>query len=323
MSEQYNEILILSHKYCFICQRPAKYTKLHEVSEATIAQAYLKHNLIIKSKSRCCGKHLDSDSNIKEDQYSFIPTKPCSAIKNFSSIIQAIVREVSTVPNTNPYIFQNFNDTDTLDEELCIKITGWTKAEFIRFCEMITSINDSKNRTKEQLVALYRYWLRKGALQQSIAYMFGENTTQQQISHYLEQIRRAIYKDFVPHFLGCHFGRDFFTRHNSKMFDELHSLHDTDLSIVVDGTYTRCEKSADNQFQYNSYSDQKKDSLIKPFLVCTADGYIIDCYGPFQANFNDAKIFEYILNSDNELLEHLQSSKTLVFMDRGNIEIKK
>ena len=57
--------------------------------------------------------------------------------------------------------------------------------------------------------------------------------------------------------------------------------------------------------------------LIKPFLICCADGYIIDCYGPFQANYNDAKIFEYILKTDEELLKLLVPNKTYSFLDRG------
>ncbi|RNA34715.1 transposable element tcb1 transposase [Brachionus plicatilis] len=39
---------------------------------------------------------------------------------------------------------------------------------------------------------------------------------------------------------------------------------------------------------------QKKDSLVKPFLICCADGWIIDCYGPIKANKNDASILDYI-----------------------------
>jgi hypothetical protein len=53
-------------------------------------------------------------------------------------------------------------------------------------------------------------------------------------------------------------------------------------------------------------------------MVCCANGYIIDCYGPFAANKNDAKIFEYILSRDNDLQRILESQKTSVFLDRGN-----
>jgi hypothetical protein len=50
-----------------------------------------------------------------------------------------------------------------------------------------------------------------------------------------------------------------------------------------------------------AYSGQKKDSLFKPFNICCADGYIIDCYGPFAANDNDSKILNYIIETDEEL----------------------
>jgi hypothetical protein len=60
------------------------------------------------------------------------------------------------------------------------------------------------------------------------------------------------------------------------------------------------------------------DLLVKPFIITCADGYFIDCYGPFQANQNDASIFEYILESDRDLLSILEPNKTVLFLDRGN-----
>ena len=101
------------------------------------------------------------------------------------------------------------------------------------------------------------------------------------------------------------------------MTTKLHVLDNDNLAIFVDATYCRLEKSANNQFQYNCWSGQKLDLLIKPFIVCCANGYIIDCYGPFKANQNDATIFKYILETDKDLLELLQKKKTTVFMDRG------
>ena len=60
------------------------------------------------------------------------------------------------------------------------------------------------------------------------------------------------------------------------------------------------------------------DLLIKQFITCCADGYIIDCYGPFMANQNDATIFKYILETDKDLMDLLTKEETVVFMDRGN-----
>ena len=163
---------------------------------------------------------------------------------------------------------------------------------------------------------MYRFWLRKGIDQKSLSF-FKKNTTQQQISHYLNQIRIAINKDFVPLFLGANKERQFFLNHNDLSTKTLHQLDEDDLAIVVDATYNRLEKSANNQFQYKCWSQQKMDLLIKPFIVCCADGYLIDCYGPFQANQNDAKIFDYILEIDQDLRNILLPKKTCVFLDRG------
>ena len=148
--------------------------------------------------------------------------------------------------------------------------------------------------------------------------MLKSNTTQQQISHYLSQIREAINRDFVPLFLGANKGKQFFLQHNTESVKILHELQNDELAIIVDGTYTRLEKSSNNDFQYVSYSMHKSQNLIKPFIICCADGYFLECYGPFQANLNDAQIFNYILETDKDLEELLTpKEKIIMFLDRG------
>ncbi len=167
------------------------------------------------------------------------------------------------------------------------------------------------------MVAIYRYWLKKGIDQTSLA-LLRSNSSQQQISEYLRTIRIAINKDFVPFFLGAgNRDRHFFIQHNHATVIELHKMAKDELAIFADATYCRIEKSADNQFQSETYSKQKLDLLIKPFIICCADGYFIDIYGPYPARCNDAVIFEHVLNSDNSLRDLLQKNKTLCFLDRG------
>ena len=101
------------------------------------------------------------------------------------------------------------------------------------------------------------------------------------------------------------------------MTHKLHDLLTDHLVIVADGTYCKIEKSKNNDFQYKTYSKQKCASLIKPFLICCADGYIIDCYGPFPANKNDSSILNYILKTDPDLEKLLIPNKTLILLDRG------
>ena len=169
-------------------------------------------------------------------------------------------------------IFDKFKDVASLDEDICKQITGWKKQDFIRFSDLIINIRDTAGRTKEQLVAIYRYWLMKG-LDQSTLSLLKCNSTQSQMSHYLAQIRTAMETYIVPQLLGAQKGKEFFLRHNTESVRILHSFTDEKLAIIADGTYTRLEKSSNNEFQYVSYSLQKFDHLIKPFILCCADGY--------------------------------------------------
>jgi hypothetical protein len=182
---------------------------------------------------------------------------------------------------------------------------------------LITRINDTDGRTKEQLIAIYRYWLAKGLDQCTLA-LLKSNTDQRHISAYLEQIRVAMNEEIVPLFLGANKSKEFFLKHNTDSVKALYELKEDVLAVVVDGTYTRVEKSSNNEFQYFSYSMQKSQNLVKPFIMCCADGYFIDCYGPFQANMNDAQIFKYVLDTDKNLKKlFTPPDKIIIFLDRG------
>ncbi len=69
--------------------------------------------------------------------------------------------------NDSCEIFDKFKDVASIDENLCKQITGWKKEEFSRFSDLIVNIRDTAGRTKEQLVAIYRYWLMKGLDQET------------------------------------------------------------------------------------------------------------------------------------------------------------
>jgi hypothetical protein len=300
-----------SHKFCFICLRK---DRCSPVKSKSIASAYRNYKIVIKPGSRICKAHLDDNGIILTREFERIKTimRPYSS----HSINMFDILSFSTEIIDCSGVFDKFKNMETLEEEYCFKITRWSKKDFITFSKYITSVYDTAGRTKEQLIAIYRYWLTKGIDQTTLA-MFGTNTSQQEISHYLAQIRRAINNDFVPYFLGANRSRKFFLKHNNATTIELHQFKKKDLAIFADASYTRLEKSNNNQFQYLCWSQQKFDLLIKPFIICCADGYFIDCYGPFQANQNDASIFDYVLKTDKDLQRILKPHKTVAFLDRG------
>ncbi|CAF0923792.1 unnamed protein product [Brachionus calyciflorus] len=300
-----------SHHICFVCLKKAsKNNRLSRINFNTVLHGYYQHQLFIKRTSRCCRTHLDESRQLRFDLYNMIPTSIKEHDAQFFEIF-------NYHRNHETSIFEKFKDLSQLDEKHCLKITGWDKEKFLRFSNFITSINDNSKRTKYQLIALYRYWLSTGSSQKVLASLFGSKTTQVQISNYLSDIRTAIYKDFVPFFLGARKKRSFFIRHSNKMVNKLLKLKHDELAIICDGTYTRLEKSSNNEFQYRCWSVQKTDSLIKPFIICCPDGWIIDCYGPFQASENDASILKYILKIDKDLNDILVPNKTIIFLDRG------
>ena len=76
-----------------------------------------------------------------------------------------------------------------------------------------------------------------------------------------------------------------------------------------------CQKSENNKIQRLLYSGQKKRHLIKPFVVCASNGYIIDVYCPFAATANDASILLFLMN--NSSLKNMALPNNLFIVDRG------
>ena len=241
-----------SHSFCFICKWPNKFVKLRKVKSSSIKYALSEHKTIIKSGTRCCEFHLNESGLIKIDQFNLIPTIPLHKRK-------ARLSDLKLDFNVN--VFDHFEETYYLDDKRCQEITGWTKEKFLEFCNIIKSPNFHKKVSKEQLVALYRFWLRKGLDEFVLSKMFSKNISQQKISKYLSQIRKAIYRDFVPLFLGSTKERSFYLNHNNIMATKLHDLSEDVLVIIVDGTYCRLQKSANNEFQYSCWSNKKKSFI--------------------------------------------------------------
>ena len=70
------------------------------------------------------------------------------------------------------------------------------------------------------------------------------------------------------------------------------------LVFILDGGYQRHEKSFNNEFQTATFSGQKKQNLLKPFIITTPSGYLIECYVDMDARWNDDIILREILATD-------------------------
>lgn len=65
-----------------------------------------------------------------------------------------------------------------------------------------------------------------------------------------------------------------------------------------------------------TYSGQKKRNFTRIFVICAADGRIIDVYAPFAATDNDADIAMAALRLFDQLKEILRKGDVII-VDRG------
>src|SRR5256885_14360349 len=117
----------------------------------------------------------------------------------------------------------------------------------------------------------------------------------------------------VPRHLGIsRMTRDILRSHMTTEAEELF-CDGGKVTVVLDGTYTYIQKSSNYAFQRSSFSGHKRRPLLKPFMVVAPDGYIIDVFGPFAANVNDATITRHV---SSELMRVLKEGD-VVLVDRG------
>lgn len=126
---------------------------------------------------------------------------------------------------------------------------------------------------------------------------------------------------FVPKCIGFdHISRDdVISKHTSTFARELLACGSNNTAILlIDGTYIHIQKSSKYTFERKSYSIYKGRPLVKPMMIVTSDGYILDILGPFLADGknNDAAILYQHLREGEGLLKWAHENDILV-LDRG------
>lgn len=203
-----------------------------------------------------------------------------------------------------------------LTEKECKQFTGLTKSQFNSLESKLKSLKNSPQRTKSQALTTYLFWLKTGLPYRCISTLFSFNNFQA-VGEYCGQTRKSLMSDFVPQNLGPnHIKRDEWLKHNTKITTELFNMNPKEFALITDGTYLYCQKSQDNTFQKKSWSVQKNANLVKPFVLCATDGYIVDVCGPYPSTDNDAKIMSNVLQTNKELRTLLKANDHII-MDRG------
>lgn len=77
------------------------------------------------------------------------------------------------------------------------------------------------------------------------------------------------------------------------------------------------EKSGDNNLQRITFSMQKGRNLLKPMMICSPSGYIVDAAGLYCSNgrHNDAAILRHMFKDPNVISSLVRPGDVFV----GNI----
>ena len=143
------------------------------------------------------------------------------------------------------------------------------------------------------------------------------------IGRAVKTARVALMSLFVP----CHLDIDhispdsIITNHTTSMSKNLFANGENVCILVADGTNMFIQKfSASNcSFKRHTYSIHKERHPVKPMMLFTTTGYIVDILGSYfsDGKNNDASIFENVLRADLSKLRAWLPSNTIFVVDRS------
>ncbi|KMQ88024.1 transposable element tcb1 transposase [Lasius niger] len=212
-------------------------------------------------------------------------------------------------------------DCSLPDDQIKI-FTGLSWENIIHLRSMLSSMRSSPSRNVIQALVVSLFKLRTGNSNNKIAAIL-ELENAQVVSNYVSSVLSSFEKDVLLQYFGYRAlnRSDLVQLHTTTVIKKLFDLPDDCLVLICDGTYIRHEKSKNNKFQRRSFSGQKKVPLVKPFTICTTDGFIVDMMGPYMANMNDADIMKFIMDDPNGFKTLLKKGDVFV-LDRGFRDVK-
>lgn len=264
-------------------QRPSKQIRQYICKSK---QIYIQEN------DRVCNYHA------RRENWKQIHFKTSS---NFSNkIIDEMVSFLINMPVVNSHSRIDIGITNTQFEKILREL---------RFPE-------NPNKRQNQMIMAIRLFidrLRHGHTFEQMGRRY--NMKRRNIGKRIKWGRNMLLRNFVPNHLGheCR-TRQWLIDHTTDLARLLYCNGDsTKCVVVLDGTYT-CDTS-NYSHQRKIYSGQKRRHLLKIMKVIAVDGSIIDCFGPFPATLNDAKIIIKIFEQTS--FDNTLNAGDIILVDRG------
>lgn len=297
---------IATHAYCFMCK---SVEDLQDVPFDARMQVFVKRQIFIPRRNRCCKKHLIKNRFYTEDlsTIEIVTYESLIETSELGKFLGALSDRVDS------RFLDQFSDVH-MSEERVKALTGFTWGNILELKELVTSMRNSENRNVLQALVTFLLKLRTGNSDRCVGAIL--DVPEKQVQKNIDAVLKCFEKDILPKYFGYQaHSREFYISQTSPVAKTLHNLENR-LALICDGTYLRHQKSANNAYQRKSYSVHKKSPLVKPFTITTTNGLVVNSAGPFNANKNDATILKELLESPGGLNSILKEGDVF-FLDRG------
>ena len=272
----------ISHLKCCFCRNK---NNLIRVPLNGRLQCFNKRRIFIPIGNRVCSEHLIKKRFFDDD---------LQLIEVYSNTSFLTAEEICLFLNKiSDSASQTFLDkikSAELTEKQLFSFTGLSNDQLQDLKELLVSMRSSHSRNVTQALVIFLFKLRTGSSNDFISSVFGIDNPIK-VSDFCESVINSFEKNVLPKFFGIKSiaREELISNHTPIYAKRLFKLTDDTLALVFDGTYLRHQKSNNNAYQRKSYSGQKKCPLVKPFTICTTDGYVVDVPGPYLATENDGK----------------------------------
>ncbi|CAH2092630.1 unnamed protein product [Euphydryas editha] len=300
------------HKQCFICKRRDKCLKTVPVKAK--CHFYIQKGFLIPPGARCCQIHLNMI--FKSEDISNVTPSNNDTVMNTSDIKQLL-------EELRAFALKAGLDFDTpglLNDDDYWILTGLRMKDFN---ELYTIVKDKMRNTHIRSIrtslAVFLMKLRTGLSYKVLSTLFC--LPKIAVSRCISTVRDIMMSEFVPKYLGVdHVSReDFMKMHTRPFAKELFCPNEEKVIVVADGTYIYIEKSGNYRFQRRTYSLHKGRPLVKPMMIVSTTGYILEILGPYFADGrnNDASILKSQLNDSSSTLRSWLREDDIIVVDRG------
>lgn len=276
---------------------------------------FLRKGIVIPSGAKCCQNHLAGDV------FTETALEACQIQSTYADMtskeLEDLITYLRALAGRKRLDFDLQQDRSSDDY---YAITGLSLHDFNDLFSYIEGqLRSRGKRSPRTCLGLLLMKMKTGLSHSILSVLF--DLSKSRISRAISSVRKLLMFSFVPLFLGVnHISRQsVINNHTSEVAKAIFSPDQESCILVLDATYLYTEKSSDYLFQRRSFSMHKGRNLVKPMLVVTTTGYILEVFGPFLADQknNDANITNaFMKNSQSDLRLWLQDGDIFI-VDRG------